>query len=122
MEPIQAKEERRPFPTDNQELWRPHREDMEHGAVTNGYKAGREGVIQILNTRGHSQYAEAASLVDTIEKILVAERIAIDIYSEIIRNFGNDNPTTRIMLENISAREDEHAQNMKTLLIAIGKV
>jgi hypothetical protein len=122
MKPIQAKEERRPFLSDTQELRRPTREHMDQGTVTNDYKSGREAVIQILNTRGHSQYAEAASLVDTIEKILVAERRAIDIYSEIIRNFGNDNPTTRIMIENISAREDEHAENMKRLLIAIGEV
>jgi rubrerythrin len=122
MKPIQAKEERRPFLSDTQELRRPTREHMDQGTVTNDYKSGREAVIQILNTRGHSQYAEAASLVNTIEKILVAERIAVDIYSEIIRNLGNDNPTTRIMLENIATREDEHAENMKRLLIAIGEV
>ena len=122
MKPIPAKEERRPFLSDTQELRRPTREHLEQGTVTNDYKAGREAVIQILNTRSHSQYAEAASLVDIIKEILVAERIAIETYSEIIRNLGNDNPTTRIMIENIVAREDEHAEDMKRLLIAIGEV
>jgi rubrerythrin len=120
MKPIPAKEERRPFLSDTQELRRPTREHMEQGTVTNDYKAGRDAVIQILNTRSHSQYAE--SLVDIIKEILVAERIAIETYSEIIRNLGNDNPTTRIMIENIVAREDEHAEDMKRLLIAIGEV
>ena len=85
-------------------------------------KAGRESEIQALNTPGHLRDAESASLLEMVREILVAERIAIEIYSEIIRNLGNDNPTTRIMIENIVAKEEEHAENLKSLLIAIGKM
>ena len=122
MKPIQAKKEGQPSLTDIQELRRWARDHKKQSAVGNGYKADREAVFQILNTRSQPQYAEEASLVAMIKEILVAERIAIEIYSEIIRNLGNDNPTTRIMIENIVAKEEEHAENLKTLLIAISKV
>ena len=186
MKPIQAKNERRPFLTDIQELRRRAREHMEKGAVTNGYKADLETVIQILNdvvateivcvlrykrhyymangihahavaqeflahaaeeqghadlaaerivqlggapdlnpeglvTRSHSQYVEGSSLVEMIEENLVAERIAIESYGEIIRYIGNDDPTTRAMIEGIMAKEEEHAEDMKTLLASIEK-
>jgi bacterioferritin len=122
MKPIQAKEEGQPFLTDIQEFRRRARDRKEQSAVGSGYEADREAVFQILKTRSQPEYAEAASLLAMIKEILVAERIAIEIYSEIIRNLGNDNPTTRIMIENIVAKEEEHAENLKTLLIAIGKV
>jgi bacterioferritin len=186
MKATPVKDERRPFLTDIQELRRRAREHMDQGAVTNGYKADRDTVIQILNdvvateivcvlrykrhfymangihaqsvaqeflkhateeqghadlaaerivqlggapdlnpaglaTRSHSQYIEGASLVEMIQENLVAERIAVESYSEIIRYLGDDDPTTRIMIEAIMAKEEEHAEDMKTLLESIGK-
>jgi bacterioferritin len=74
-----------------------------------------------LVTRSHSQYVEGNSLVEMIEENLVAERIAIESYGEIIRYLGDDDPTTRAMIEAIMAKEEEHAQDMKTLLASIEK-
>jgi bacterioferritin len=74
-----------------------------------------------LATRSHSQYIEGNSLVDMIQENLVAERIAVESYTEIVRYLGNDDPTTRIMIEEILAKEEEHAEDMKTLLESIGK-
>ena len=56
-----------------------------------------------------------------IREDLVAERIAIDSYGEMIRYLGDDDPTTRRMLEGILAKEEEHAEDMKTLLETIGR-
>ena len=69
-----------------------------------------------LLSRSHSQYAEGNSLVDMIKEDLIAERIAIESYSEMIRFFGDGDPTTRRMLEEILATEEEHADDMSTLL------
>lgn len=74
-----------------------------------------------LAMRSHSQYVEGASLVEMIQENLVAERIAVESYSDIIRYLGTDDPTTRIMIETIMAKEEEHAEDMKTLLESIGK-
>jgi bacterioferritin len=74
-----------------------------------------------LATRSHAQYVEGESLPDMIREDLVAERIAVESYSEIIRYLGNDDPTTRIMMEQIMAREEEHAEDMKTLLESLGR-
>ncbi len=74
-----------------------------------------------LATRSHSQYIEGESLVDMIREDLVAERIAIESYSEIIRYLGNDDPTTRTMIEKIMANEEEHAEDMKSLLESLGE-
>ncbi len=51
-----------------------------------------------------------------IQEDLVAERVAIESYSEIIRYLGNDDPTTRRLMESILAMEEEHADDLKTLL------
>jgi len=69
-----------------------------------------------LATRSHSQYDEKASLVEMIREDLIAERIAIESYSEIVRWLGNDDPTTRQLIEGILKVEEEHADDMKTLL------
>ena len=69
-----------------------------------------------LTTRSHSQYDEKAALVDMIREDLIAERIAIETYSEIIRWLGNDDPTTRLLIEDILKVEEEHAEDMSTLL------
>jgi bacterioferritin len=69
-----------------------------------------------LATRSHSQYVEGTSLLDMVREDLVAERIAVESYSEIIRYLGSDDPTTRIVMETIMAKEEEHADDMKKLL------
>jgi bacterioferritin len=69
-----------------------------------------------LSSRSHSEYVEGATLVDMIQEDLVAERVAIESYSEIIRYLGNDDPTTRRLMESILAMEEEHADDLKTLL------
>ncbi len=74
-----------------------------------------------LVTRSHSEYVEGDSLIDMIREDLVAERIAIESYTEMIRFLGSDDPTTRRMLEGILAMEEEHADDMKSLLETIGK-
>jgi bacterioferritin len=74
-----------------------------------------------LSSRSHSEYKEGTSLLDMIREDLVAERVAIDSYSEMIRYHGDDDPTTRRMLEQILAAEEQHADDMKTLLETIGK-
>ena len=73
-----------------------------------------------LLTRSHSEYVEGTSLLEMIQEDLVAERIAIESYNEIIRYLGDGDPTTRRMIEGILAKEEEHAEDMKTLLFSIG--
>jgi len=69
-----------------------------------------------LATRSHSEYVPGDSLIDMINEDLVAERIAIDSYREMINYFGTDDPTTRRMMESILAKEEEHADDLVTLL------
>lgn len=69
-----------------------------------------------LLTRSHSEYVEGNSLRQMIEEDLVAERIAIDSYREIIQYLGDKDPTTRRMMEDILAVEEEHADDMAGLL------
>jgi len=74
-----------------------------------------------LLMRSHSEYKEGGSLVEMIKEDLVAERIAIESYSEIIRFFGNNDPTSRRLMEDVLAKEEEHAEDMRTLIQRIGK-
>jgi len=67
-------------------------------------------------SRGHSEYVEGEGLREMIEEDLVAERIAIDTYREMVRWFGGSDPTTRRMLEEIVAKEEEHAGELSKLL------
>ncbi|HEV2829276.1 MAG TPA: ferritin-like domain-containing protein [Pyrinomonadaceae bacterium] len=69
-----------------------------------------------LSTRSHAEYVEGNSLVDMIKEDLVAERIAIDSYREMINYVNTDDPTTRRMLEGILAMEEEHADDLVSLL------
>jgi bacterioferritin len=69
-----------------------------------------------LLSRSHSQYVEGKGLVDMIKEDLVAERIAIDSYGEMIRYIGDKDPTTRRLLEDILANEEEHADELSNLL------
>ncbi|MFZ1023683.1 MAG: ferritin-like domain-containing protein [Thermoplasmata archaeon] len=73
-----------------------------------------------LATRSHTEYVEGRTLTQMIEEDLVAERIAIETYSEIIRYLGYNDATTRTMMEKILAMEEEHAEDMKTLLQKVG--
>ena len=72
-----------------------------------------------LLTRSHSEYVEGKNIIDMIREDLVAERIAIDSYSEIIRYLGDKDPTSRRMMEEILAKEEEHAEDLKTLIDTI---
>lgn len=69
-----------------------------------------------LSKRSHSEYKEGGSMVEMIKENLVAERIAIESYREMIRFFGENDPTSRRMLEQILAVEEEHANDMVDLL------
>jgi bacterioferritin len=73
-----------------------------------------------LLTRSHSEYVEGDSLIDMIKEDLVAERVAIDSYREIIAYLANNDPTTRRMLEGILAMEEEHAEDLVSLLEKFG--
>jgi bacterioferritin len=74
-----------------------------------------------LNTRSHSQYVEGTTLLDMVREDLVAERIAVDSYNEIIRYLGDDDVTTRRAMEKILGKEEEHADDMKKLLETLSK-
>ena len=69
-----------------------------------------------LLTRSHAEYVEGDTLTEMIKEDLVAERIAIDSYREMVRYFGNDDPTSRRMIEGILAVEEEHADDLVSLL------
>ena len=75
---------------------------------------------QGLSARSHSEYVEGDSLVEMIREDLVAERIAIDSYREMITYLGNDDPTTRRLMETILAMEEEHADDLVNLLEEFG--
>jgi bacterioferritin len=175
----------KPFFTDIKTLRERARQHIEQGAVTPGYSANRETVVNLLNealateivcvlrykrhyfmasginaqgvaaeflqhaneeqahadqiaarivqlggepnfspegllTRSHSEYVEGGSLIDMIKEDLVAERIAIDSYRALIGYLGNDDPTTRRMMEGILAVEEEHADDLVNLLKELG--
>ena len=86
----------------------------------------RERIVQLggepnfspegLASRSHSEYVEGETLVDMIKEDLVAERIAIDSYREIVQFLGDQDPTTRRMMEEILASEEDHADDMADLL------
>ena len=73
-----------------------------------------EGIL----TRSASQYSQGGNLVEMIKENLVAERIAVDHYRELVRYFGNNDPGTRNMIEDILRVEEEHANDMHDLLVA----
>jgi bacterioferritin len=75
-----------------------------------------EGIL----SRSHAEYVEGNTLVEMIEEDLVAERIAIDSYREIIDYIGEDDPTSRRVMESILAVEEEHAEDLKTMLEDLG--
>jgi len=73
-----------------------------------------------LLERSHAEYIEGRSLEDMIKENLVAERIAIDSYREIIQYLTDKDPTTRRLMEEILATEEEHAEDMSSLLVRKG--
>jgi bacterioferritin len=176
---------KKPFLSDIKEIRRRARQHIEHGAVTQNYKADLDTALRLLNEalatelvcvlrykrhhfmasgihaqavaaeflehaneeqshadriaeriiqlngepnfnpegllmRSHSEYIEGQSLTEMIQEDLVAERIAIESYSEIIRYFGDRDPTSRRLMEEILAKEEEHAEDMHTLLEHVG--
>ena len=175
----------KPFLTDIKTLRERARQHIENGAVTEGYRADRETVVNLLNEalateivcvlrykrhyfmaagihaesvaaeflehandeqghadqiaqrivqlqgepnfnpegllmRSHAEYVEGTTLLDMIKEDLVAERIAIDSYREMINYFGNEDPTSRRLLEGILAVEEEHADDLVNLLDKMG--
>jgi bacterioferritin len=68
-------------------------------------------------SRAASEYVEGDNLVEMIKEDLVAERVAIETYREMVRYFGDKDPTTRVLLERILAQEEEHANDMHDLLV-----
>lgn len=71
-----------------------------------------------LASRAASQYVEAGNLIEMIKENLIAERIACEHYRELIRFFADKDPTTRVMMESILAKEEEHANDMHDLLVS----
>lgn len=74
-----------------------------------------------LHTRSHSEFREVDNLVEMIREDLIAERIAIETYREIVQYLGDDDPTSRKMMEEILASEEEHAEDLRTLLENLGE-
>lgn len=72
-----------------------------------------------LADRAHAEYDASPELVDMIREDLVAERIAIESYGEVIRFLGDDDPTTRRLIESILAVEEEHADDLAGLLVKL---
>src|SRR4249920_1386346 len=132
--------------TDVSTLRKRARQHLDDGSVTAGYTADRDAVLKLLNAslatelvcvlryrrhhfmaRGiHSQSVAQEFLDHSNEELghadLVAERIAIDSYRDIIQYLGNEDPTTRRMLEGILAVEEEHADELADLLVAFPEV
>jgi len=170
-----------PFLTDVKTLRERARKHIEDGAVTEGYTANRENVINILNealateivctlrykshyfradgikakvaaeeflehaqqeqehadllaerivqlggkpnfspeglvSRSHAEFVEGETLKEMVEEDLIAERVAIDSYREVARYLGDKDPTSRRIMEDILAQEEEHADDMAGLL------
>ncbi len=69
-----------------------------------------------LTTRSHAEYQTGNSIQDMIRENLVAERIAVEAYRELVQFLGDRDPTTRMMIEGILAEEEEHADDLRDLL------
>jgi bacterioferritin len=75
-----------------------------------------------LTSRSHAEYVEGNSLEEMLREDLVAERIAIDSYGEIIRFLGNDDIVSRRLMEDILANEEEHADDLQRLLAHLSQL
>jgi bacterioferritin len=69
-----------------------------------------------LLERSVSQYVEGETLGEMIREDLIAERIVIGVYQEMVRYFGNNDPTTRVLIEELLRKEEEHASDLSDLL------
>lgn len=69
-----------------------------------------------LQKRSHAEYVEGDTLQDMIRENLIAERIAIDSYRQMVEYVGDQDPTTRRLLEEILAAEEEHADDLSDFL------
>lgn len=69
--------------------------------------------------RSHTEYTEGTSLMDMLREDLVAERVAIETYREIVQHFGERDPTSRVMMERILAKEEDHADDLADLLFEV---
>jgi bacterioferritin len=69
-----------------------------------------------LSSRSHSEYDASASLEDMLREDLIAERVAIESYREMVKYFAEHDTTTKIMLEGILAKEEEHAEDISSML------
>jgi bacterioferritin len=74
-----------------------------------------------ITSRSHAEYVEGNDLVDMIKEDLVAERIAIESYAEMVQWLGDQDPTTRRLMEDILAMEEEHADDLLNLLADLEK-
>lgn len=74
-----------------------------------------------LASRSHAQYGTGETLEEMIQEDLIAERIAVATYSEMVRWLGQDDPTTRRLIEELLAKEEEHADDMAKLLTRVRK-
>src|SRR5579884_2938894 len=74
------------------------------------------GHADTLSARSHAEYVEGDGLLDMVKEDLVAERVAIASYQEIVRWLGDGDPTTQQMIKSILAVEEEHAEDLVTLL------
>jgi len=73
---------------------------------------------QDLASRSATEYGDGGSLVEMVKQNLIAERIAVEHYRDLIKYFAEHDPTTRIMLEGILKDEEDHATDMHDLLVA----
>ncbi len=72
-----------------------------------------------LLTRSHAEFQEGSTLVEMIEEDLIAERIAIESYRDMVQYFGQTDPTSRRLMEHILAKEEEHAEELSSLLLTL---
>ena len=73
-----------------------------------------------ITERSHAEYVEGATLKDMIKEDLIAERIAIESYREMIAYLGDSDPTTQRLLKEILASEEEHADDLSSLMEGMG--
>ena len=73
-----------------------------------------------LHLRSHTDYIQGNTIVEMLKEDLVAERIAVESYLGIIRYLGSDDPTTRRLIESILEAEEDHAEDLKSMLEDLG--
>ncbi len=74
---------------------------------------------QGLLDRSHAEFQQGETLADMVREDLYAERIAIESYREMVRYFSTQDPTSRRLIETILAKEEEHAEEMQSLLARV---